>query len=333
MSDWNTADASDSVMEDLRRFMGSRVLLTAAELDVFSRLDQSPAEAMDLAERLGADIRALTRLLDCLVTLGYLDKQNGQYQLTPAGRQLSSKHGKTVLPMALHLSHVWEGWSNLTETVRRGINPDMQPVTDRDETTCRAFIGAMDAIGTDLAEEIAADLPLTGRHCLLDVGGGCGTYTVAFLRRNQGLRAVLFDLPKVMPMAEDKLAAEGLRDRVELRAGDFYRDELPAGCDAVLLSAIIHQNSPEENLELFSKIHRALEPGGLLIIRDHIMDETRTDPPAGATFAINMLVNTSGGDTYTRHELEIGLKRAGFDDIRLVRSGPRMDCLLTAHRP
>jgi SAM-dependent methyltransferase len=147
------------------------------------------------------------------------------------------------------------------------------------------------------------------------------------------MTGVLFDLKRVIPMARERLRAEGLLRRVKFVPGDFYTDELPYGCDLALLSAIIHQNSPAENLTLFRKIRRALEPGGALLIRDHIMDESRTTPPAGALFALNMLVNTDGGDTYTFPEVRKGLERAGFVDVRLLRIGERMDCLVEARKP
>lgn len=115
--------------------------------------------------------------------------------------------------------------------------------------------------------------------------------------------------------------------------GTFTEDELPKGCDLALLSAIIHQNSPERNLDLYAKIYRALEPGGTLLIRDHIMDESRTKPPAGAMFAINMLVNTRGGDTYTFKEVKAVLEMAGFEKVQQVRRGEGMDCLVTGQKP
>ena len=119
---------------------------------------------------------------------------------------------------------------------------------------------------------------------------------------------------------------------MKLVAGDFYLDELPTGCDLALLSAIIHQNSPQENLDLYGKIHRALLPGGVLLIRDHIMDEARLNPPAGAMFAINMLVNTRGGDTYTFPEVKETLEAAGFGEVKWIRSGERMDSMVEARK-
>jgi predicted nicotinamide N-methyase len=188
-------------------------------------------------------------------------------------------------------------------------------------------------IGRSLSREIASSYDLSRFKRLLDMGGGSGTYTIAFLEKNSTMTAVIFDLPSVIPLAVERLNDAGYLKRATLVAGDFYKDALPAGCDLALLSAIIHQNSPQENLNLYKKIFHALEPGGALLIRDHIMDESRTKPPAGALFAINMLVCTSGGDTYTFKEIKDALEQAGFQAVKQVRSGERMDGLVEARKP
>jgi hypothetical protein len=115
-------------------------------------------------------------------------------------------------------------------------------------------------------------------------------------------------------------------------AGDFNKDELPAGHDLALLSAIIHQNGPGENIELFRKAWRAMVPDGRVIIRDHVMKPTRTEPKAGAIFAVNMLVNTSAGSTYTFDEIRNWLEEAGFSEVRLLRDGEHMDALVEAFK-
>jgi len=318
------------IMTAARAFMPSRVILTAAELDLFSIIQDSPTTAEKIADRFGFDTRALERLLDCLVTFGLLQKNGGAYSLTHEGAPYSSKHSASELPMLLHMSHLWGSWSDLTEVVKNGRASEGRSPKQIDMGSRRAFIGAMHVSGRDLSEEIAGSLDLRSYRKLLDIGGGSGTYTIAFLNHNPQLQAILFDLKDVIPMARQRLSTEGLLDRVELIVGNFYSDDLPAGCDLALLSAIIHQNSRQQNLELFGKACRSLEPGGTLMIRDHIMDERRTYPPAGALFAINMLVNTQGGDTYTFHEVAQDLKEAGFTDVRLLRSGERMDCIVAA---
>ena len=234
--------------------------------------------------------------------------------------------------MILHLNHIWKNWSQLTDIVRQGKNEALKKIGDWGGEVQEAFIGAMHAIGQELAAEIAGAYDLSPYKKLLDIGGASGTYTMAFLRKNPAMRAVIFDFAPVLALAKKRLTAEGFLDRVELAAGDFYLDELPGGCDLALLSAIIHQNSPAQNVELYKKIHRALEPGGVVLIRDHIMDESRTQPPAGAMFALNMLVNTSGGDTYTFAEVKETLEAAGFGEVKQVRAGERMDCLVEGRK-
>ncbi len=326
-------ERKEDIMAVARAFMRSRIILTAAELDLFTIIQDSFTSAEKIAQRYGFDLRALERVLDCLVTFGLLRKDQGVYSLTGEGASYSSKHPASELPMLLHMRRLWVSWSDLTEIVKKDPGSDKKPPRPMDIDSRRAFIGAMHVIGRFLSEDIAGSLDLRGYRKLLDIGGGSGTYTIAFLRHNPQLKAVLFDLKDVIPIASERLSSEGLLDRVELITGDFYCDDLPGGCDLALLSAIIHQNSRQQNLELYRKAYRSLDPGGMLLIRDHIMDEQRTRPQEGALFAINMLVNTQGGDTYTFDEVERGLKEAGFTDARLLRSGDRMDCIVGAVKP
>jgi SAM-dependent methyltransferase len=328
---------AQDILAPVRQFMSSRTLLTACELDLFTALDRSPDTAQDLAQNLGLDTRALTRVLDCLVTLDFVSKdESGRYHPTDSGKFLSRDHQQTVLPMARHLAHTWKNWHYLTETVRRGENPHQQHVTNLQSEEQEAFIGAMHVVGRELSREIASDYDASFASRLLDIGGGSGVYTIAFLQENPGLQAVIFDLEGVIPLSKQFIDKQGLQDRVQFVSGDFYIHELPSGCDLALLSAIIHQNSRQENRELFAKIYRTLEPGGRVLIRDHIMDETRTRPAAGAMFALNMLANTRGGDTYTFAEVKEDLEYAGFAHIKDLRSGQdsfeRMDCLVEGQK-
>jgi len=325
------------ILADVRQFMKSRIILTAAELDLFTALAEGEAGAQEVASRKGLDEHATARLLDSLVTFGLLSKDRGRYGLTQAGACLSADNERSILPMLHHMNHLWSNWSHLTQTVIQGDNPEREPITALSPERREAFIRAMHVVGRDLAFEVAEVFGPTSKRRLLDIGGGSGIYSIAFLRHNPHLHSVLFDLPGVIPLAEEHIRAEGLEDRVELVPGDFYEDELPTGCDMALLSAIIHQNGPQENAQLYGKIKEALEPGGILLIRDHIMDETRTKPAAGALFAVNMVVNTAHGDTYTFSEVHKGLEEAGFEDIRPLRTGrdsfEKMDCLVEAKKP
>jgi SAM-dependent methyltransferase len=316
-----------------RAFMESRVLLSAVELDLFSLLAEASLSADEVAARLKSDPRATTVLLDALAAMGLLEKAGDRYRATAeAGALLSADAPGSVLPMARHAAHLWTRWSRLTEIVRHGLTPESAP-GPRGDDALRAFIGAMHVVGAPQADAVVAAVDLAGVTRILDVGGASGTYAMAFLRRAPRLRATVFDLPPVIELARERLGREGFLDRVELAAGDFYGDELPGGHDLAWLSAIIHQNSPEENRQLYARIHRALVPGGRVVIRDHVMAPSRIAPRAGALFAVNMLVGTPGGGTYTFDEIRGDLEGAGFTRVELLRPDERMNGLVTAVRP
>ena len=316
-----------------RGFMETRILLTAAELDLFTHLKTS-LSASDLAQRTGYHVRPLTILLDALAAIGLVEKNDGIYQ-TPANLIpiLSSDSPTSALPMILHAATLWNTWSHLTDIVAEtGESPQIKGPF-KDENALKAFIGAMHVVGSRLADQVIEVVGADGIHNLLDVGGASGTYVMAFLKKYPNLRATIFDLPPVIEMARERLTQEGLLDRVSLVVGDFREDELPKGYDMALLSAIIHMNSLEQNAELYGKIYDALDPGGRLVIRDHVMQPDRTDPKAGAIFAVNMLAGTKGGGTWTYEEIENGLTQAGFEKIRLIKDGGNMQGLVEAFKP
>ena len=220
----------------------------------------------------------------------------------------------------------------MTEIVRHGKSAGPEAL-DIDAGEREAFVGAMHVVARKLAPAIVAATRPGDAKRLLDIGGAMGTYTQAFLEASPGMTATLFDLPPVIGAARRRLATTGLLDRIELVAGDFYKDELPAGHDLALLSAIIHQNSPEQNLALYGKVHRALVPGGRLVIRDHVMSADHTQPLRGAFFAVNMLVVTEGGSTYSFDEIRSSLEAAGFVAVKLIQPDEQMNGLVEAFKP
>ena len=324
----------ESILGLARNFMESRILLTGAELDLFTLLTPLPLPADEVAVRIGADLRAVTILLDALAAVGFLVKQAGKYHCPPSiSSFLSAKAPNSITPMILHMAHLWERWSGLTGIVREAKSQERATSSSQDENELRAFIGAMHAIAAPLAARIVAAVGPAASRALLDVGGASGTYTLAFLQAVPEMRGTLFDQPAVIEMARERLSEAGVLTRVKLASGDFYRDEFPSGHDLAFVSAIIHQNSSEQNLDLFKKVFRALVPGGRIVIRDHVMASDRTRPKDGAIFAVNMLVATSGGETYTYDEIQDGLTHAGFIRVRLLQSGEHMDGLVEGFKP
>lgn len=312
-----------------KKFMDSRIFLTAVELDIFSLLTKNPMSAQEIAAHIQVTLRGITILLNALVPMGLLEKKNEKYVCSAEVAPLLSKDSPTsVIPMVMHMVGGWERWSDLTEIVRHGSQKTRPSIFDSSDSERETFIGAMHAVAYRLAPRIVAAIKPAEAKNLLDIGGASGSYTQAFLDASPDMKATLFDLPSVIKIAQSRLATTDIVDRVTFVAGDFYQDELPTGHDLALLSAIIHQNSPEQNLELYRRIYRALQPGGRLVIRDHVMSPDHTWPTSGAIFAVNMLVATPEGNTYSYDEIMTSLESAGFIKINLIQTDEQMNGLV-----
>jgi SAM-dependent methyltransferase len=315
-------------------FMEACVLGAAAELDLFSLLTAEPSTASGVAERIGGDRRCTEVLLDAAAALCLLDKSGGVYSVPEPLQPLLTDGGEeTALPMILHRMNILRGWAQLAWTAKRG-GPCSRPSSVRGPEADRAaFVAAMHSASGPIADAVVSRWgPPRFRH-LLDVGGASGTWTLALLRAMPGARATLFDLADAVEQARQRIAASDMRARVALVAGDFYQEELPGGADLVWLSAIVHQHSRRENRELFAKAFRALERGGRIAIRDAVMEADHTAPLFGALFAINMIVNTERGGTFSFEELAEDLLAAGFDNPQLAVQASDMSSIVVAVKP
>lgn len=313
------------------------VLLAGAELELYDLLAEKSLSVGEVCAAVGADERGMTILLDALAGLEILEKTGEKYRLAGSlGEVLTSGGRQSVLAMIQHQGNCLRRWSELARVVKVGKPAGRGTSVRGVEKDHAAFIEAMDNISRHAAgeviEAVARELPggLPGVKHVLDVGGGSGTWTIAWLRKFPGARATLFDLPGVIPLAWGRLGEAGMLNRVRLVEGDFEQDALPGGADVVWLSAIIHQNPRKVNRELFKKIRAAVEAGGRLLIRDIVMEADRTRPAAGALFAVNMLTGTQSGGTFTLGELEEDLRAAGWREVRLVRRDEGMNAVVEA---
>ena len=325
----------DELMGMIRGYQESRILLTAIELDVFTAVERraGQATATGVAAELQTDARATGKLLNALVALGLLTKQANAFANAPAARRFFVAGTPDDARMALrHNLSLWATWSTLTQCVREGHVVRNREMQDRDDDWTTPFIAAMHRNAALRAPLMVQAVGAEGICHLLDVGGGSDAYSIAFARANPALRAEVFDLATVVPLATKHIAEAGLGDRVGTRVGDLRKDALGSGYDLVLLSAICHMLDPNENRDLMRRAFQALVPGGRIVIQDHIMNADKTSPRAGALFAINMLVGTAGGSTYSEDEYAQWLREAGFAQVRrLPLPGP--NDLVIAQRP
>jgi len=316
-------DAAGTLPDDLnqiiRAYQESRAVLTAVELDVFTAV-QTGATAADAAQTLSTDPRATEMLLNALAAMKLLEKTSGVFRPTPASARYLTAGGKDAARAAvMHSVHLWNRWSTLTECVRTGTAVTRREMSGRGADWTEAFIAAMDRNASERAPHVVRAVGTDGVGRLLDVGGGSGAYSIAFARANPQLTADILDLEEVCAIARGHIERAGLSDRVKTRTGDLRTLRMDAEYGLVFVSAICHMLSPEENQDLLRRCHAALEPGGRVVVQDFILDADKTAPRSAALFALNMLVGTAGGNSYSGDEYRGWLEQAGFRDPAHVK--------------
>ncbi|MFZ0963796.1 MAG: methyltransferase [Terriglobia bacterium] len=309
----------DDLNQTLRAYMESRALLTALELDVFTAVGKG-ATAAEVAKKISTHPRATEMLLNALTAMGMLEKYQGVFRDTAAAARYFAAGSKdNARPGLIHIANIWHRWSNLTECVRGGTAVDHEEMAERGDDWTDPFIAAMHRNAAERAPLIVQAVGATTVERLLDVGGGSAAYSIAFAQANENLHATVLDLPAVLLIAQRHIKAAGLTGRIETRAGDLRRDPLGRGFNLVLVSAICHMLSPEENQDLFRRCFVALAPEGRLVVQDFILEADKTAPKQGALFALNMLVGTPAGSTYSHEEYTAWMNAAGFHEVRHAR--------------
>lgn len=309
----------------LRAFMPSRVILTAVELDVFTAVDRATTEhpgggtAEEVARHIGCEPRGAEALLNALAALGLLEKADGRFRNGAWATTYLSEGALHDSRAAIgHTINQWLRWSQLTEAVRLGTAPECKEMVDRGDRWTVPFIAAMHRIGSFRALQTVAALDLSDVRRVLDLGGGSGAYSIAFARAKADLEATVFDLPTVTPLTRQYAQQAGVADRVHTVAGDLRTDDYGADYDLVYISAIAHMLSPDENVAMLKKARAALRPGGRVVVSDFVLEDDKTRPRSGALFALNMLVGTKAGSSYSRSEYTAWFRAAGLQDVRVV---------------
>ncbi len=323
------------IMRTMAEWQPPRVLMAANRLDVFSVLGEEFLPVREIARRCGTHPRSTKLLLNACVALGFLRKQGNRYGNTPEGHQLLVRGKPTYMGDRLnHSDWLWRTWGRLAEAVRTN-KPVIAPADPGEGPTIhRDFILAMHNRAMPTGEALAEALDLTGRKQLFDAGGGPGTYSCFLARKYPGLRCIVFDLPPAVPIAEEIIASFGLRDRVVTRAGNYFVDDFGGGNDVVLLSAVFHSMPPRRAKQLLRKAHASLVRGGLVVVHENLVDSNKTSPTPAVLFALNMLVNTGQGRSYSGREIMAWMRETGFANPAVTPlAAPSTGSLVTATKP
>ena len=311
----------DRLNEMIRGYMPSRCILTALELDIFTAVGDG-ANADQIGTRVHANARAVGILLNALVALGLLSKIGDEYRNTPESSRFFVEGSKdNHRDGLLHAANIWHRWSTLTEVVRGGTRVPIDHGNTPEWTI--NFIAGMQRNSKDRAPLVVKALGTTGVRRILDLGGGSGAYSIAFAKASPDVRCEILDLPEVVPLTAEYINKTGVSAQVSLRAGDMLRDDFGSGYDIVMLNAICHMFSEEQNRDIFRRARQALAPNGRLVVQDFILNPDKTGPLHAALFSVNMLVGTDAGASYSEVEYTSWMEAAGLTEVsRIKLPGP-----------
>jgi len=296
----------------------SFALQAAVKLGVFTAIGGEELAGDDIARRLNAKGRGVAMLLNVLVAMNLLLKKGDRYSNTPSGMSLLTKDSPDYMGhIIMHHHHLTLSWLKLDEAVKTG-NPMRVRSSGSDEEARESFLMGIFNIATNLAPRLVNTIDLAGRRHLFDLGGGPGTYAIHFCLNNPHLRATVYDLPTSQTYAMKAIERFGLSDRINFVAGNYLKEDIPESYDVAWLSQILHAQGPEDCQRIIGKAASVLEPGGLLVIHEFILDNTMDGPLHPALFSLNMLLGTENGRSYSEVEIMRMLARGGGRHIQRI---------------
>lgn len=316
-------------------FIASRIIQVAVTIGIFDAIEALGSTTAEIASSINTSPRATELFLNALVAIRLLSKESGKYFNTEITRTYLVKESPRYFGgMIIFEQNLWNTWGRLEQSLRTGMparRPDMFQ-SKEDET--EKFILAMHSLVRARGDaEIVTDLlDLTWANSMIDIGSGPGTYPIEFTKKYPKLEITIFDLPGTLSITRKILEEESSTGRIRLFEGDYRKNKIPHGFDVAFLSNIIHSEDESTNQHLMKSIYEALNTGGMLVIKDHILNEDLTSPAVGAIFSITMLLATNGRD-YSFKEVSKWLEKAGFKYIEWKRlPNPLESSLITARK-
>lgn len=322
----------ESIMQLGLAFWGSKTLLSAIELGLFTELAQSPLSGEQLTERLKLHPRSARDFFDTLVALGMLDRDVEVYRNTPESDQFLVRSKLSYIGGILEMANerLYPFWGSLTEGLRTGL-PQNEVKTGGtglfealygDPERLRLFLAAMTGLSMGASLGIAQKFPWANYKTVVDVGGAQGGLLVQLCLAHPHLKGTNFDLPVVAPIFEEYVATNGLSERLKFQPGNFFNEPIPSA-DVITMGHILHDWDLDQKRMLLDKAYQALPAGGALIVFEALIDDERRQNAFGLLMSLNMLIETPGGFDYTGKDCSTWMREAGFRETRVEHlAGP-----------
>ncbi len=309
----------DDFRDAITTYRLPRVLIAAIELNLFTAIGTDAWTIPDLAREMKLSERGLAILCRNLAMAGLLKKQGEIYRSSRLGATaLNARHPAYRGDYLRLITNHWADWGRLLESVKTGLPLDHDEPEGPDYR--RRFTWAMHYRTLEIAPKIAAQIGLHGARTLLDLGGGPGTYAMAFLAKNPALRATVCDRPAALDVAKEIASTHKAGARLSYMPLDLLTEAIPGTFDVIWYSNVLHIYSPQDNQSLFRRALTALNPGGRLLIQDAFLhDREGLFPEEANLFAVSMLLFTERGNTYKAAETKSWLTDAGFERIKVLQ--------------
>jgi hypothetical protein len=318
----------ERIMEYAFGFAPSLILEAAVRCHVFDALDAGPKTAAEVATETRMSPRGARGLLNALVGLEFLTRQGDRYALAPGAETLlvSTKPGFAGAMFRHFSRQLIPHWVHLTESVLTGKPAIAVNQEGQGAEFFREFVEDLFANNYGAAQALADKLKVAQAKSpvsVIDIAAGSGVWSIALAERSPQVRVTVVDWPAVVPVCQKVTARRGVGDRYRYVAGDLLAVDYGTGYNVATLGHILHSEGERRSRELLRKVFAALAPGSTVAIAEMIPNEDRTGPPQALIFALNMLVHTDEGDTFTFGEMSGWLREAGFvNPCQLEAPGP-----------
>jgi ubiquinone/menaquinone biosynthesis C-methylase UbiE len=297
-------------------FVPSRVLSTGVRLGVFSHIAAGRQSLTAVARAAGGNERGIRMLLDALVPLGLLTKRNQRYGLTPLARKYLVRKSPDYLGSFFENDRLWDSWGQLEKVIRTGKPAFRVEQQGQAEQFFPVLVRTLHVLQRDRARMAAGAIGSQrgGKGMrVVDVACGSGVWGIPYAEADPTTRVTAQDFPAVLKVTQQYLKRHGVLRQYDFLPGDLNTVEFGVSrYDLAILGNIVHSEGERSARGLFRRLRRALGPGGRVVIIDMIPNDDRTGPAFPVFFALNMLLNTECGDTYTLAEYKRWLKEAGF---------------------
>ena len=327
----------ERIMQMAWGYAPTLILEAAIRNKVFDTVDAGMKTVDEVAAATGASPRGLRAIMNALVGFEFLKKSNGHYELTPESATfLVSTKPAYIGGMIAHTSQqLIPNWLHLSDVVATGKPASSVNQADGGEAFFQELVSNIFAMSYPPAKALAAHLALgeSGPPVrVLDLGAGSGVWSIALAQSSPRVAVTAVDWPGVLPITKKTAERFGVGDRFTLLPGDLGTVEFGAGYNLITIGHILHSEGVERSRKLLRKCFDALAPGGTIAIQEFLVNPERTGPPIGLIFAVNMLVNTDTGDTWSFEEIAGWLRDAGFTNPRLLEA-PGPSPLILATKP